>query len=202
MPALTLRGFAALAAATLLSMDDVVLAQPNSTPIAAEDPRFLPYVEPGQRVDIGGRNINLHCAGSGSPTVILMAGIFSWSVVWYKTEPVIARKTRVCAFDRAAYGFSDPAPRPQVLSDTVNDLHAVLIAAPMSGPYVLVGHSLGGVEARLFTQRWPKDVAGVILVHTSPAQEGLIEGNQPGLADEQGIESFVSSELYCAMLTA
>src|ERR1700751_4982221 len=177
MPALTLRGFAALAAATLLSMDDVVLAQPNSTPIAAEDPRFLPYVEPGQRVDIGGRNINLHCAGSGSPTVILMAGIFSWSVVWYKTEPVIARKTRVCAFDRAAYGFSDPAPRPQVLTESVSDLHAALKSAKLPAPYVLVGHSLGGLEARLFAQRWPQELAALVLVDTSPAAEFLIEVN-------------------------
>ncbi len=64
------------------------------------------------RAFIGGRRINLHCTGAGGPTVILMAGLFSWSVVWYKTQPVIAQKTRVCAFDRAGYGFSDPGPRP------------------------------------------------------------------------------------------
>jgi pimeloyl-ACP methyl ester carboxylesterase len=186
----------------MLSVGGAVLAQPQSGTAKAEDQRLLPYVKAGQLIDIGGRRINLHCSGSGAPTVVLMAGISSWSPVWYKTQPVIAQKTRVCAFDRASYGFSDPAPRPQILSDTVNDLHAALIAAPMSGPYVLVGHSLGGVEARLFTQRWPKDVAGMILVDTSPAQEGLIEENQPGLADDQGIESFVSSELYCAMLSA
>lgn len=63
---------------------------------------MLPYVQPGQLIAIGGRHINMHCAGSGRPTVILMAGLFSWSVVWYKTQPVIAQKTRVCAFDRAA----------------------------------------------------------------------------------------------------
>src|SRR6516225_10965643 len=113
MATLPLRVIAALAAAALLFIDEVVLAQPNSTPTSAEDQRFLPYVQPGQLVDIGGRRINLHCAGSGSPTVILMAGLFSWSVVWYKTQPVIAQRTRVCAFDRASYGFSDPAPRPQ-----------------------------------------------------------------------------------------
>jgi pimeloyl-ACP methyl ester carboxylesterase len=184
----------------LLCIDDVVLAQSEPAPATAEDQRLLPYVEPGQLVDIGGRRINLYYTGSGAPTVVLMAGISSWSPVWYKTQPVIARKTRVCAFDRAGFGFSDPASRPQGLSDTVNDLHAALTAATVPGPYVLVAHSLGGVEARLYAQRWPKDVAGMILVDTSPAGEGLIEENQPGLADDEGIDSYVSGELYCALL--
>jgi pimeloyl-ACP methyl ester carboxylesterase len=201
MPTRALRAIlAALATVLLLSIDGVVLAQSEPPPGMAEDQRLLPYVEPGQLVDIGGRRINLHCAGSGAPTVVLMAGISSWSPVWYKTQPAIAQKTRVCAFDRAGYGFSDPAPRPQILSDTVNDLHAVLKAAP--GPYVLVGHSLGGVEARLYAQRWPQDVAGMILVDTSPAGELLIEANQPGLADDEEIDEWVSEELHCALLAA
>jgi pimeloyl-ACP methyl ester carboxylesterase len=131
-----------------------------------------------------------------------MAGLTSWSPVWYKTQPVIGQKTRVCAFDRASFGFSDPAPRPQILSDTMNDLHAALKAAPIPGPYVLVGHSLGGVEARLYAQRWPQEVAGMILVDTSPAGEGLIEASQPGLADDEEIDEWVSEELYCALMAA
>jgi pimeloyl-ACP methyl ester carboxylesterase len=131
-----------------------------------------------------------------------MAGSSSWSPVWYKTQPVIAQKTRVCTFDRASFGFSDPAPRPQILSDTVDDLHATLKAASIVGPYVLVGHSLGGVEARLYAQRWRQDVAGMVLVDTSPAGEELIEANQPGLSDDESIESYVSDELHCAMLAA
>ncbi len=150
MATLALRALlAALATALLLSIDGVVLAQPEPPPGMAEDQRLLPYVEPGQRVDIGGRRINLHCAGSGAPTVILMAGLTSWSPVWYKTQPVIAQRTRVCAFDRASYGFSDPAPRPQILSDTVNDLHAVLKAAPIPGALCARGALFrrGGGEA-------------------------------------------------------
>ena len=130
MPTLARRAMlAALAIALLLSISDIVLAEP--TPAAAEDQRILPYAEPGQLIDIGGRRINLHCTGAGGPTVILMAGIFSWSVVWYNTQPVIAQTTRVCAFDRAGYGFSDPGPRPQILSDVVDDLHAALNAGPI-----------------------------------------------------------------------
>jgi pimeloyl-ACP methyl ester carboxylesterase len=194
--------FRAILAALLLSIGDVVLAQPTPSPSMAEDQRILPYVEPGQLVNIGGRRINLHCTGAGGPTVILMAGIFSWSVVWYKTQPVIAQKTRVCAFDRAGYGFSDPGPQPQILSDVVDDLHAALNAGPISGPYVLVGHSLGGIEARLFAQRWPKEVVGMVLVDTSPAGEGLIDENQPGFDEVIGRESYAADMLHCAFLVA
>src|SRR5271170_7918035 len=199
MPALSLH--AILAAALLLFVGDVVLAQPELAPAMSEDKRLLPYVEPGQLVDIGGRRINLHCTGDGGgPTVILMAGIFSWSVVWYKTQPVIAQKTRVCAFDRASFGFSDPAPRPQILSDTVNDLHAALKAEPIPGPYVLVGHSLGGLEARIYAQRWPQEVAGMVLVDTSPAGEGLIDETQRDFDEASGRESYAASMLHCALL--
>ncbi len=90
---------------------------------------MLPYAEPGQLVDIGGRHINLRCSGSGAPTVILMPGLLRWSFVWDKTQPEIANRTRVCAFDRASYGFSDPAPRPEIMADVVSDPHAALQAA-------------------------------------------------------------------------
>ena len=185
-----------------LASGDIVLAQSTPAPSMAEDQRMLPYVKAGQLVDIGGRRINLHCAGSGGPPVILMAGIFSWSVVWYKIQLVIAQKTRVCAFDRAGYGFSDPGPRPQILSDVVGDLHAALSAGRIRGPYVLVGHSLGGIEARLYAQRWPKEVVGMVLVDTSPAGEGLIDENQPGFDEVSGQESYAADMLHCAFLVA
>src|ERR1700690_1093860 len=199
MPTFALR---AILAALLLSTGGGVLAGPTAEPSMAEDQRMLPYVGPGQLVNIGGRRINLHCMGAGSPTVVLMAGIFSWSVVWYKTQPVIAQKTRVCAFDRAGYGFSDPGPRPQILSDVVDDLHAALNAGPISGPYVLVGHSLGGIEARLYAQRWPNEVVGMVLVDTALAGEGLIDENQPGFDEVIGGESYAADMLHCAFLVA
>ena len=199
MPTFALR---AILAALLLSIGDVVLAQPNPPPGTAEDQRLLPYVGPSQLVDIGGRRINLHCTGAGGPTVILIAGSASWSPIWYKVQPVIAQKTRVCGFDRAGYGFSDPAPRPQIISDVVDDLHAALKAGAISGPYVLVGHSLGGVEARLDAQRWPKEVAGMVLVDTSPAGEGLIDEAQPGFDEATGQEHLAADLLHCALLAA
>ena len=191
-----------LASLLLLCFEDDVHAQSASVPATAEDSRLLPYAQPGQLVDIGGRHINLSCVGSGAPTVVLMAGIASWSPIWYKTQPAIARSTRVCAFDRASYGFSDPAPRPQIISNVVDDLHAALEAGSIPKPYVLVGHSLGGVEARLYAQRWPREVAGMVLVDTSPADEGLLDENQPGFDDAIGRESYASGKLHCALLAA
>jgi pimeloyl-ACP methyl ester carboxylesterase len=204
MPALALGAtLTALTAALLLSISDIVLAEPAPAPPTTEDQRLLPYAQPGQLVDIGGRRINLQCmGGSGGPTVILMAGIFSWSLIWYKTQPLIAQKARVCAFDRAAYGFSDPASRPQIISEVVEDLHTALKTGPIPGPYVLVGHSLGGLEARVYAKRWPEDVAGMVLVDTSPAAEGLIDENIPGYDEVAGGESYAAAMLHCAFLAA
>jgi len=191
----------ALAAALLLSIGDAVRPVPIP-PATAEDPRMLPYAQPGQLIDIDGRHINVYCTGAGGPTVILMAGLFSWSVVWYKTQPVIAQKAHVCAFDRAAYGFSDPAFQPQIVSEVVEDLHKALHAGSIPGPYVLVGHSLGGLEARVYAQRWPEEVAGMVLVDTSPAGEGLIDENQPDFDEAAGRESYAAHTLHCALLAA
>jgi len=189
-------------AALVLNISDSVLAQSNSSPAIAEDQRMLPYIEPGRLVDIGGRRINLHCTGADSPTVILMAGISSWSPVWYKTQPEISQRARVCAFDRAGYGFSDPAPRPQIISDVVDDLHSALEAGSIPGPYVLVGHSLGGLEARIYAQRWPAEVVGMVLDDPSPAGEGLIDEDQPGFDEVVGRETYAANSLRCGLLAA
>ena len=161
MPTSALRS---MLAALLLCIGDFVLAQPEPAPAISEDQRMLPYAEPGQLVDIGGRRINLQCMGTNGPTVVLMSGIFSWSLIWYKTQSVIAQKARVCAFDRANYGFSDPTPRPQILSEVVDDLHKALQAGSIPGPYVLVGHSYGGPVVRNFVLTYSNDVVGVVFV--------------------------------------
>ncbi len=189
-----------LTASLLLGIGGVGRAHAGLPASVAEDQRMLPYTEAGKLVDIGGRHINMHCAGTGTPTVVLMAGLFSWSVVWYKTQPVIAQSTRVCAFDRASYGFSDPAPKPQIISEVVEDLHKALHAGSIPAPYVLVGHSLGGLEARIYAQRWPEEIVGMVLVDTSPAGEGLIDENQPNFDQVEGRETIIAHYLHCASL--
>jgi pimeloyl-ACP methyl ester carboxylesterase len=191
----------AILGAVLLSIGTAVRAAPPPAPAIADDQRLLPYAEPGQLVDIGGRHINLRCTGNGRPPVILMAGLASWSFTWYKTQPEIATKTRACAFDRANFGFSDSAPQPQILSGVVTDLHAVLQAANIPGPYVLVGKSFGGMEARVFAQRWPREVAGMVLVDSSYAAQSLAEANMPS-NNESGPEGNTVEKLKCAAAAA
>jgi pimeloyl-ACP methyl ester carboxylesterase len=186
-------------AALLLFLGTVVLSEPASP--LAEDQRLLPYAEPGRLVDIGGRRINLRCSGSGGPTVILLAGLLHWSLVWDKTQPLIANKTRVCAFDRASFGFSDPAPKPEIMADVVNDLHAVLHTADLPGPYVLVGHSAGGFEARVFAQKWPEEVAGIVLLDTSYAGQALDQLTMPSFKS-LGFEGEGPAALKCVLLAA
>lgn len=194
-----MRIFASLVALSLMaSCSNAAFAQPAPT----EDARLLPYAQPSQLVDIRGRRINLHCSGEGTPTIVLMAGLSSWSAVWYKVQPEIAKRTRVCAFDRASYGFSDPPPRPQILPDVVNDLHETLKSAHAGDPYVLVGHSLGGLEARLFAQKWPQEVVGMVLVDSSPAAELLIEANEPESDESKAGERYATVKLTCVMLAA
>ena len=113
-----------------------------------------------------GREIFLTCSGSGSPTVILESGAGGGANAWVKVQPDVASFTRVCSYDRANIpgGASDPAPKPRTGKDVVADLHGALSAAGVPGPYVLVGHSDGGLFVRLYASTFPEDVAGMVLV--------------------------------------
>src|SRR5688572_1489749 len=115
-------------------------------------------------VDIGGRRLYLTCMGEGSPTVILEHGMATESGSWARVQQAVARFTRVCAFDRAGRGTSDPAPTPRTSEDMAADLHALMTNAHVPGPYILVGNSLGGFNARIFAHKYPNEVAGVVLV--------------------------------------
>ena len=123
----------------------------------------------GERIDIGGRALILSCTGTGSPTVVLEAGGGSAADTWVSVQPEVARFTRVCSYDRAGLGQRDPAPTGvRTVQDSVDDLHALLAAADISGPIVLVGHSLGGLIVRLYTSQYPDDVAGLVLIDGMP----------------------------------
>jgi pimeloyl-ACP methyl ester carboxylesterase len=123
----------------------------------------------GARVDIGGRALFLSCTGTGAPTVVLEAGPGNGADTWAGVQPEIARFTRVCSYDRAGLGQSDPATTGvRTIQETFDDLHALLLAADVSGPIVLAGHSLGGLIVRLYASQYPDDVAGLVLVDGMP----------------------------------
>jgi pimeloyl-ACP methyl ester carboxylesterase len=134
--------------------------------LAAEaDKRNFP--PPGQLVDVGGFKMHLHCTGEGSPTVILDALSGGFSSYWGRVQPEVATQTRVCAYDRAGFGWSEPGPQPRSLEQATTDLHTLLMKADIAGPYVLVGHSKGGLYVREFAALYPDEVAGLVLLDSS-----------------------------------
>jgi pimeloyl-ACP methyl ester carboxylesterase len=122
------------------------------------------YPAPGQLVDVGGYKMHINCMGQGSLTVILAAGTADFSTTWAYVQPEIAKLTRVCSYDRAGLGWSEPSPSPRTVDTTVEELHTLLVNAGVQAPYVLVGHSLGGMHMRVYAYKYPQEVVGFILV--------------------------------------
>jgi pimeloyl-ACP methyl ester carboxylesterase len=114
-----------------------------------------------------GRSLSLYCEGNGSPTVIMEAGLSETALTWWAVQPRIAKISRTCVYDRAGLGLSPPGPFPRDTNAEVADLDRMLNAAGVAGPYVLVGHSMGGYNVRLFASRRMKDVAGMVLIDPS-----------------------------------
>ncbi|MDF2745429.1 MAG: uncharacterized protein K0S88_6808 [Actinomycetia bacterium] len=121
----------------------------------------------GELVDVGGYRLQLACQGEGSPTVVMEAAIGETGLIWSRVQPAVARLTRTCVYDRAGLGWSDASPRPRTAAVMVEELHHLLARAEVPGPYVLVGHSLGGLLVRLYAVRYPQEVAGLVLVDSA-----------------------------------
>jgi pimeloyl-ACP methyl ester carboxylesterase len=156
---------------------------------------FTRFHPPGRLVDIGGRRLYLYGMGEkapGQPSVILEAGHSDWSHCWPKIQPEIARFTRVIAYDRAGFGWSDPGPRPRTPMQLVTELHDLLECAGEKGPFIFVGHSLGAALGRLFAGLYPQDVIGMIWIDSAhenmqkympfwaPAYHGLVASGNLG----------------------
>lgn len=133
------------------------------------DRQRLPQI--GRSVDIGGRSLNIFCSGQGSPVVILESGNGEPGYAWSEIQPEIASFTESCWFDRAGEGWSDPGPFPRTSAATSTELHELLHRAGIPPPYVLVGHSLGGLNARVYDGMYPNDVAGAVLVDAAHEDE-------------------------------
>jgi pimeloyl-ACP methyl ester carboxylesterase len=125
----------------------------------------------GTSIDIGGRRSNLFCSGNGQPTVIFDPGNTRAGIAWSHIQPRIAEVTQACWFDRAGEGWSDPGPFPRTSAATARDLHELLTRANVRPPYVLVGHSLGGLDVRVYTGLYPSEVTGAVLVDAAHEDE-------------------------------
>ena len=144
------------------------------------------YPAPGQLIDVGGHRLHLHCTGSGSPTVVLEPGLgeASWGMAWI--APAVARDTRVCVYDRAGRGWSDATDGPQDAVQTATDLHTLLDRARIPGPYVLAGHSFGGLYVLTFAATYPNQVAGLVLVDSTAPRPGVAPPPTAGSYDLVG----------------
>ncbi|GAA2030828.1 hypothetical protein GCM10009740_20690 [Terrabacter terrae] len=156
------------------------------------------YPMAGQMVDVGGHSLHLRCSGSGSPTVVLQPGGGDFSSVWARIAPAVAAHTRVCVYDRPGRGWSEPADSPQDATQVTTDLHALLQRAHVPGPYVLAGHSFGGLYVLTHAARYPDDVAGMVLIDsTNPATQAV-----PANAKAYDTSSYDAATSRVAALTA
>lgn len=140
----------------------LVLFAASSPAIAAEFPAM-----PGKRFDVGGYYLHILCMGEGSPTVIVDVGLGDDSTDWRSIQQTVAKNAHICVVDRAGYGWSDFGPSPRSSARIADELAILLEKANLQPPFVLVGHSFGGYNVRLFAANYPDKVAGVILVDAS-----------------------------------
>ena len=128
-------------------------------------------VIPGKLVDIGGYRLHIYCAGDGMPAVIFDSGTGGFSLEWARVQKVLSRRTRVCSYDRAGYGWSDMGPLPRTSERIARELRTLLEKADVTSPYILAGHSFGGFNAQLFARNYPEETAGLVLIDASHPEQ-------------------------------
>src|SRR5215207_9359974 len=138
---------------------------------------------PGEMVSVSDHKLHINCMGEGSPTVITESGATGTSIEWSAwVQPEVAKATRVCAYERAGLGWSEAGAGPRDATQINGELHALLKNAGIEGPYVLVGHSVGGHHVRVYADRYPEEVAGMVLVDAAhPDQFERIPGMESGM---------------------
>jgi pimeloyl-ACP methyl ester carboxylesterase len=128
------------------------------------------YPAPGEMVDVGGYDLHLYCTGEagGAPSVVMDSGLGGTVLDWQLVQPEVAKFARVCTYDRAGMGWSDPGDQPRTSQQIVKELHTLLgNAGVVEGPYVLVGHSFGGTNMQVYASHYPDEVAGMVLVDSA-----------------------------------
>lgn len=154
---------------------------------------------PGVRVDVGGHRLRLLCSGEGEPVVVMDTGLGDSLEVWSDLRPLVAGFARVCVYDRAGLGGSEPGPLPRTSDVIVEDLHRLLARSGEPAPYVLVGHSFGGLNVRLYASRHPGEVVGLVLVDAThedfPALEARVRPEEERLKLETNLAATSPSAL-------
>ena len=152
------------------------------------------YPPPGKLVDVGGHQLHLNCMGKGGPTVVMDYGLGGLSPLWSLVQSEVAKFTQVCVYDRAGYAWSEPSATPRTSQNMTRELYTLLKNAEVPSPYILVGHSLGGLNASLFASQYPEEVAGLVLVDAVPPE--VYERIDPEFADAmkstKGMFNFLS----------
>lgn len=163
----------ALEAVLLSSILVIALAIAGSSGFnAIELHRFRTHEMPGTIYQVSGHAMRIDCTGTGSPTLVLDAGLGNDGLIWGGVQPILSQTTRVCSYDRAGFGWSDPLSSPRDADHIAAELHGLLDAAHINGPIVLMGHSIAGIYIRDYASRYPQQVAGLIFVDGStPLQQ-------------------------------
>jgi pimeloyl-ACP methyl ester carboxylesterase len=148
---------------------------------------------PGVLIDVGGRRLHIHSQGSGRPSVVIDAGLTGASYDWETVAAGIAKFTQVCTYDRAGYGWSDPGPRPRTSQQEAAELRTLLEKADVKAPFILLGHSWGGLNARLYASAYPDDIASLVLVDT--VNTDLVPDTEP-LGQVSSLFAFLNWTAY------
>ena len=141
-------------------------------PVSAEESR-LNLRLPGKLYDVGTHRMHLNCQGRYYPTVVIDSGLGGFSLEWARLQKQLSQFNRVCTYDRAGYGWSDPSPYPRTTENIAKELYQLLKVAEIDGPYLMVGHSFGGYTIRYFASEYPELVSGLIFVDASHPEQYL-----------------------------
>ena len=142
---------------------------------------------PGRLVDVGGFRLHIHCSGNGSPAIVLDAALGASSVSWSLVQPELATLARVCSYDRAGFGWSDAGPMPRTARRIADELRTLLDRAGVPAPFLLVGHSFGGLVMLIFAKRFHRDVAGVVLVDPAHAEDWVKPAPKEQVLIDRGV---------------
>jgi len=142
---------------------------------------------PGKLVDLGGFRLHLHCTGAGSPSIVLDAALGASSLSWSLVQPELAKLSRVCSYDRAGFGWSDAGPMPRTAGRIADELRTLLDRGGVPPPFLLVGHSFGGLVVQIFAQRFRSDTAGMVLVDPAHAEDWVRPAPKEQVLIERGV---------------